>query len=71
MARGIPNLKSQALFLLAQNGSPQSREVLARIAKGQSNPDLQRKAVEYLGMSVDRSLGKHLRQSMHPRATSR
>jgi len=47
---GNPKLKSQALFLLAQNGSPQSREVLARIAKGQSNPDLQRKAVEYLGM---------------------
>src|SRR5580704_17189821 len=47
---GNPKLKSQALFLLAQNGSSQSREVLARIAKGQSNPDLQRKAVEYLGM---------------------
>jgi len=47
---GSPKLKSKALFLLAQNGSSQSREVLARIAKGQSNPDLQRKAVEYLGM---------------------
>jgi HEAT repeats len=47
---GSPKLKSQALFLLAQNGSPQAREVLAKIAKGQSNPDLQRKAVQYLGM---------------------
>jgi hypothetical protein len=47
---GSPKLKSEALFLLAQNGSPQSREVLAKIAKGQSNPDLQRKAVQYLGM---------------------
>lgn len=47
---GSPKFKSKALFLLAQNGSPQSREVLAKIAKGQSNPDLQRKAVEYLGM---------------------
>lgn len=45
-----PKLKSNALFLLGQNGSPQAREVLARIAKGQSNPDLQRKAVQYLGM---------------------
>jgi hypothetical protein len=47
---GSPKLKSNALFLLAQNGSSQAREVLAKIAKGQSNPDLQRKAVEYLGM---------------------
>jgi hypothetical protein len=45
-----PKLKSNALFLLGQNGSPQAQEVLAKIAKGQSNPDLQRKAVEYLGM---------------------
>ena len=47
---GTPKEKSKALFVLAQNGSPQSREILARIASGQSNPDLQRKAVEYLGM---------------------
>jgi hypothetical protein len=47
---GSPKLKSNALFLLAQNGSSQAREVLAKIAKGQSNPDLQRKAVEYLGL---------------------
>jgi len=45
-----PKLKSNALFLLGQNGSSQARDVLAKIAKGQSNPDLQRKAVEYLGM---------------------
>jgi HEAT repeat protein len=45
-----PKEKSKALFVIAQNGSPQSREILGRIARGQSNPDLQRKAVEYLGM---------------------
>jgi len=45
-----PKLKSNALFLLGQNGSPQAQEVLAKIAKGQSNPDLQRRAVQYLGM---------------------
>ena len=38
------------LFVLAQNGSPEAREVLVKIAQGQSNPELQRKAVEYLGM---------------------
>jgi HEAT repeat protein len=47
---GSPRFKAKALFLLAQNGSAQSREILGRIAKGQSNPDLQRKAVEYLGL---------------------
>lgn len=45
-----PKEKSKALFVLAQNGSAQSREILGRIARGQSNPDLQRKAVEYLGL---------------------
>ncbi len=47
---GSPKEKSKALFVLAQNGSPQSREILAKIARGQSNPELQRKAVEYLGL---------------------
>jgi HEAT repeats len=47
---GSPKEKSKALFVLAQNGSEQSREILARIARGESNPDLQRKAVEYLGL---------------------
>jgi len=45
-----PKEKSKALFVMAQNGSPQSREILGRIARGQSNPELQRKAVEYLGI---------------------
>jgi hypothetical protein len=47
---GTPKEKSKALFVIAQSGSPQSREILGRIARGQSNPDLQRKAVEYLGI---------------------
>jgi HEAT repeat protein len=45
-----PKEKSQALFVLAQSGSPQARETLAKIARGQSNPELQMKAVQYLGM---------------------
>jgi HEAT repeats len=47
---GSPKEKSKALFVMAQNGSPQSREILGKIARGQSNPELQRKAVEYLGL---------------------
>jgi hypothetical protein len=45
-----PKEKSKALFVLAQQGSPQSREILGKIARGQNNPELQRKAVEYLGI---------------------
>jgi tetratricopeptide (TPR) repeat protein len=43
-------VKERALFVLAQNHSPKSREVLVAVAKGGSNPDLQLKAIEYLGI---------------------
>ena len=45
-----PKTKEQALFVLAQSGSPQAREILGRVARGQGNPDLQLKAVRYLAM---------------------
>ena len=47
---GSPREKSKALFVIAQSGSPQARAILVRIAKGNSNPELQRKAIEYLGI---------------------
>jgi hypothetical protein len=49
-ASATPKEKSQALFVLAQSGSPQAREILGRVARGQNNPDLQRKAIQYLAM---------------------
>ena len=45
-----PKAKTKALFVLAQSGTPQSRDIMAQIAKGQGNPELQHKAVEYLGL---------------------
>jgi len=42
--------KSKLLFILAQSGQPQAMDILANIARGQSNPELQSKAVEYLSM---------------------
>ena len=45
-----PKEKSRALFVLAQSGSSQARDILTQVAKGQSNPDLQSKAIQYLGM---------------------
>ena len=46
---GSPRLKERALFVLAQNGTPQARQIVMDIAKGGGNPDLQAKAVTYLG----------------------
>jgi len=45
-----PKLKERALFVLSQSDSPKAREIIGRIARGQSNPDLQRKAIQYLGL---------------------
>src|SRR5215475_2864675 len=47
---GSPKYKANILFVAAQSGSPQAMDLLTKTAKGQSNPDLQRKAVEYLAM---------------------
>jgi HEAT repeat protein len=47
---GSPREKSQALFVLAQSGEPKAMEVIGRVASGKSNPELQRKAIEYLGI---------------------
>ena len=45
-----PRIKERALFVLAQSHSPQARTLMAQVARGASNPDLQLKAVEYLGV---------------------
>jgi hypothetical protein len=45
-----PKRKSKVLFVVAQHGSKESLELLGKVAQGQSNPDLQRKAVEQLGI---------------------
>jgi HEAT repeat protein len=43
-------LKEHALFVLSQSGSEKSREIIGRVAKGGSNPDLQKKALESLAL---------------------
>jgi HEAT repeat protein len=45
-----PKLRERALFVLAQNHSAKSNEIVAQFARGGGNPDLQLKAVEYLGV---------------------
>jgi HEAT repeat protein len=44
-----PKLKERALFVLAQSDTPKARQILAQTARG-SNPDLQMKAINYLGV---------------------
>ena len=47
-----PRLKERALFVLAQSSSPDARKVMTDIARGTGrNPDLQRKAIQYLGVA--------------------
>lgn len=54
-----PKIKERALFVLTQSGSPNARQLVVEIAKGGSNPDLQMKAVHYLGvMGAKQELGQ-------------
>jgi tetratricopeptide (TPR) repeat protein len=45
-----PKARKQALFVLAQSGSPRAREVMEQIARGKLAPDLQREAINNLGI---------------------
>jgi HEAT repeat protein len=43
-------LKARALFVLAQDQSPQAQALLGQVARGERNPGLQRKAIEMLAI---------------------
>jgi HEAT repeat protein len=44
-------VKDKALFVLSQSGSPRGLEVLGRVARNGGEPELQAKALRYLGIS--------------------
>lgn len=48
--KASPRLKSRALFVLAQSRNPKAAAIIVSYAKGGANPDVQLKAVEYLGV---------------------
>ncbi len=50
--KASPRVKERALFVVAQSSDPKARDLLLQIAKGGGNPDMQLKAVEYLGCSA-------------------
>ena len=47
---GSPKLKDRALFVLMQSGSDKAAQVLLSVAKDNKDPDLQVRAIRYLGM---------------------
>lgn len=55
-----PKLKESALFVLAQSGSAKARDVLGQIARGRANPDLQIKAIHYLGVVMSSAANRQL-----------
>jgi len=46
---GSVKLRENALFVLSQSRTPKGRDIIAGIAKGGANPDLQLRAIRYLG----------------------
>jgi len=65
-----PRMKEQALFVLIQTGSPQARQAVNRIARGGGNPDLQLKALAYLGM-LDEDEAKPILKEVYGSTTDR
>lgn len=48
--RSSPKLRERALFVLSQSNNPKAREAVAKVARGGTNPDLQTRAIHYLGI---------------------
>ena len=46
-----PRVKDRAMFVLTQSRTPRAHQVLTDYAKGAGNPDLQIRAIRYIGMS--------------------
>ena len=49
-----PKVKDRALFVLSQSDSARAREIIANVAKGNANPDLQLRAIQ-----LSRHHGRH------------
>ena len=45
-----PKVKDRALFVLSQSHSAKARDIIAGVAKGNANPDLQLRAIRYIGI---------------------
>lgn len=45
-----PRVKDRALFVVSQSSSARARDLIVGVAKGNSNPELQLKAIRYIGI---------------------
>jgi hypothetical protein len=45
-----PRVRDRALFVLAQSRSAKARDIIATTAKNNANPDMQVRAIRYIGM---------------------
>jgi HEAT repeat protein len=45
-----PRVKDRALFVVSQSRSPRARDLIVSVAKGSGNPDLQLRAIRYIGL---------------------
>jgi len=46
-----PKMKERALFVLAESSVPKAQQLLEQVARGGGNPDLQVKAITYVGVA--------------------
>jgi HEAT repeat protein len=53
-------VKTRALFVIAQSGSPRAMEILGRTARDGSNPELRGAAIKYLGITGGENARKTL-----------
>lgn len=53
-------VKDQALFVLSRNSTPKARTVVLGVARGSANPELQLRAIRYLGMMGGTATGDAL-----------
>lgn len=53
-------MKEQALFILSQSSSPRAQTLLANIARGNANPEIQQDAIRYLGIAGGQRNGQLL-----------
>ncbi|HST78087.1 MAG TPA: tetratricopeptide repeat protein [Verrucomicrobiae bacterium] len=52
-----PKLKDKALFVLSQSNSDKAQQILLSLAKANNDPDLQKRAIRYMGMGGSRNNG--------------
>ena len=45
-----PRVKDRALFVVSQSRSPRARDLIVSVARGAGNPDLQLRAIRYMGV---------------------